>query len=145
MSLLKSVAIASAAVLLAATTYAAPQTTAPKAGGTRATTAKAASAKTTPKAKARSIVGTLDKYDSGANTIVVNTGKGTETLTLSSDSAIRMGATKMTASDLSSHTGNRVKVRAADVNGQLMAQSVQIQGKAATQARATTAKPATKK
>ena len=76
-------------------------------------------------------MGTLDKYDSGANSIVVNTGKGTETLSLSSTSAVRMGAKTMTASDLSSHTGDRVKVRYSESNGQRTVQSVQIEGKPA--------------
>jgi len=124
MSVLKTFALAAAAALVAASTYAAPpQATAKK------TTTKSAAATTKP--KAHSVVGTLDKYDSGGNTIVVNTGKGTETLMLSSTSAVRMGAKTMSASDLSSHTGDHVKVRYADTNGQKMVQSVQIEAKAA--------------
>ena len=140
MSLIKSFALASAAFLIAATTYAGPAQ-APT-GSTKSSTAK-----TAPKAKAHSIVGTLDKYDSGTNVIVVNTGKRTETLTLSADSSVRMGASKMAASDLGSHTGNRVKVRYVDTNGQLTVQSVQIEGQPVTsQARAqTSSKPAPKK
>ena len=140
MALFKSFAVASAAVLLAATTYAAPQTAAPKAGST-----KTASTKSAPKPKSKSVVGTLDKYDSGANTIVVNTGKGTETLTLSSTSSIHMGAKTMSASDLSGHIGDHVKVRAMDSNGQLTAQSVQVQGKPTTQAKAQTSSKQTPK
>ena len=126
MSVFKTSALAVAAVLLAGSTYAAP------AQATKATT-KTAAAKTTtgPKPKAHSVVGTLDKYDSGANSIVVNTGKGTETLSLSSTSAVRMGAKTMSATDLSSHTGDRVKVRYSELNGQRTVQSVQIQGKPA--------------
>ena len=139
MSVLKTSALAAAAVLVAASTYAAP------AQATKATT-KPVAAKTTnaPKPKVHSVVGTLDKYDSGANTIVVKTGKGTETLSLSSTSAVRMGAKTMSASDLSSHTGDRVKVRYSELSGQSTVQSVQIEGKPAPK-QAATSKPATKK
>jgi hypothetical protein len=139
MSVFKTSALAVAAVLLAGSTYAAP------AQAAKATT-KTAAAKTTtaPKPKAHSVVGTLDKYDSGANSIVVNTGKGTETLSLSSTSAVRMGAKTMAAADLSSHTGDRVKVRYSELNGQRTVQSVQIQGKPAAK-QVATSKPASKK
>ncbi len=138
MSALKTGALAATALLVAASTYAAP------AQATKATT-KSTATKTiaTPKPKAHSVVGTLDKYDSGANTIVVNTGKGSETLSLSSTSAVRMGAKTMSAADLSSHTGDRVKVRYSELNGQRTAQSIQIQGKAAPKQIATS-KPAKK-
>ena len=136
MSVFKTSALAVAAVLLAAGAYAAP------AQATKATT-KTAAAKTTaaPKPKAHSVIGTLDKYDSGANSIVVNTGKGTETLSLSSTSAVRMGAKTMTAADLSSHTGDRVKVRYSEANGQRTVQSVQIEGKPAAKQVAASSKP----
>jgi hypothetical protein len=136
MSVLKTFALAAAAVLVAASTYAAP----PQATAKKTTTKSAATAKP----KAHSVVGTLDKYDSGANTIVVNTGKGSETLTLSSTSAVRMGAKTMSASDLSSHTGDRVKVRYAESNGERTVQSVQIEGKPAPK-QVATSKPASKK
>ena len=144
MSLFKSFALASAALLVAATTYAAPA----QAAGSKPSSTKATSTKSSaPKAKSHSAVGTLDKYDSGSNTIVVNTGKGTETLTLTSTTSLRMGATTMTASDLTAHTGQRVKVRYTDTNGQLSAQSVQIEPAASKpQAKAqTSSKPAPKK
>ena len=137
MSVLKTCALA-AAVLMAASAYAAP------AQATKATTKTAAAKTTAAKPKAHSVVGTLDKYDSGANTIVVNTGKGTETLSLSSTSAVRMGAKTMTMSDLSSHTGDRVKVRYSESNGQRTVQSVQIQGKPAAR-QVASSKPASKK
>ena len=144
--LLKSFALASAALLVAASTYAAPAQAKPANPASTSATKKAAAA---PKAKASSVTGTLDKYDSGANTIVVNTSKGTETLTLSSTSAVRMGAKKMTAADLSAHSGDRVKVRYTDQNGTKTVQSVQLEGKPAArqQARASTStsKPAAKK
>ena len=139
MSALKTCALAAAAVLMAASAYAAP------AQATKATTKQPAAARTTAsKPKAHSVVGTLDKYDSGANTIVVNTGKGTETLSLSSTSAVRMGAKTMSASDLSAHTGDRVKVRYSESNGQMTVQSVQIQGKPAAK-QVASSKPAAKK
>ena len=127
MSVFKTCALAAAAVLVAGSTYAAPAQSA-KTATTKQAAAKTAAA---PKPKAHSVVGTLDKYDSGANSIVVNTGKGTETLSLSSTSAVRMGAKTMTAADLSSHTGDHVKVRYSESNGQRTVQSVQIQAKPA--------------
>jgi hypothetical protein len=144
MSVLKTCALAAAAVLVAGSTYAAP---AQAAQSTKTATTKQAAAKATtaPKPKAHSVVGTLDKYDSGANSIVVNTGKGTETLSLSSTSAVRMGAKTMAAADLSSHTGDRVKVRYSELNGQRTVQSVQIQGKPAAKQVAASSKPAAKK
>ena len=138
MSVFKTCALAAAAVLVAASTYAAP---AQATKTTKATTAKTTAA---PKPKAHSVVGTLDKYDSGANSIVVNTGKGTETLSLSSSSAVRMGAKTMSASDLSSHTGDKVKVRYSEANGQRTVESVQVEGKPASK-QVATSKPATKK
>ena len=138
MSALKTCALAAAAVLMAASAYAAP------AQATKATTKSAAAKTTVSKPKAHSVVGTLDKYDSGANTIVVNTGKGTETLSLSTSSAVRMGAKTMSASDLSSHTGDRVKVRYSESNGARTVQSVQIEGKPVAK-QAASSKPASKK
>jgi hypothetical protein len=140
MSVFKTFALAAAAVLVAASTYAAP----PQATAKKTTTKSAAAKTTTAKPKAHSVVGTLDKYDSGGNTIVVNTGKGTETLSLSSSSAVRMGAKTMSAADLSSHTGDRVKVRYSESDGQRTVQSVQIEGKPATK-QVAASKPAPKK
>ena len=137
--MLKTCALAAAAVLVAGSAYAAPAQTAK--ATTKPVAAKTAAA---PKPKAHSVVGTLDKYDSGANSIVVNTGKGTETLSLSSTSAVRMGAKTMTAADLSSHTGDRVKVRYSESDGQRTVQSVQIQGKPAAR-QVAASKPAPKK
>ena len=137
MSVFKTCALAAAAVLVAASTYAAP------AQATKTTKPAAAKAAATSKPKAHSVVGTLDKYDSGANTIVVNTGKGTETLSLSSSSAVRMGAKTMSAADLSAHTGDKVKVRYAESNGAKTVESVQLEGKPAEKVAAT--KPARKK
>ena len=140
MSVFKTCALAAAAVLVAGSAYSAPAQATQSA---KKATTKQAAAKTTaaPKPKAHSVVGTLDKYDSGANSIVVNTGKGTETLSLSSTSAVRMGAKTMAAADLSSHTGDRVKVRYSELNGQRTVQSVQIQGKPAAKQVAASSKP----
>ena len=54
-----------------------------------------------------------------------------------------MGAKTMSAADLSGHTGDKVKVRYSEANGQRTVQSVQVEGKPA--AKVATSKPATKK
>ena len=98
--------------------------------------AKSTGTKSSAAAASRSVTGTLEKYDATGNTIVVNTGKGTETLTLGSSSSIRMGAARMSASDLTAHSGQKVKVRYSDANGQRTVETLQIEGGA---------KPAAKK
>ena len=65
-------------------------------------------------------------------------------LSLSSTSSVRMGAKTMSAADLSSHTGDHVKVRYSESNGQRTVQSVQIQGKPAPK-QVAASKPAAKK
>ena len=114
---------------------------------TSASASPAQAAKGAKKAAAHSITGTLEKYDASANSIVVKTAKGDETVSLASATSIRMGATRMTPSDLSGHTGQRVKVRYSEVNGKQTVQTVQIEGAAKTTARAETASktPAAKK
>jgi glucose/arabinose dehydrogenase len=105
--------------------------------------AKPAQAKAAKKPAAHSITGTLEKYDAAGNSIVVKTAKGEENLSLGSATSIRMGATRMTPSDLSGHTGQRVKVRYSEDNGKQVAQTVQFEGGAKTTAKAeTTSKPA---
>jgi hypothetical protein len=124
-----SLAVVCVAMLLAVTASAAP----------------AQAKKTTSKAAAsHSITGTLDKYDASGNSIVVKTAKNTETLVLSSDSAIRMGAQRMTPADLTAHAGQKVKVRYSETNGQKTVSSVQIEGGSTKTASASTAKPAKK-
>jgi hypothetical protein len=100
--------------------------------------ASPAQAKTAKKAVAHSVTGTLEKYDASANSIVVKTAKGDETLSLGSATSIRMGATRMTPADLNGHTGQRVKVRYSEENGKQTAQTVQVEGGAKTAARAET-------
>ena len=78
-----------------------------------------------------SVAGKLERYDAAANSIVVNTGKGTETLTLASDSSIRMGASRLNPADLTAHAGAQVKVRYAEANGHRTVQTIQIEGGAA--------------
>jgi hypothetical protein len=114
---------------------------------TSASASPAQTAKGAKKAAAHSITGTLEKYDASANSIVVKTAKGDETLSLGSATSIRMGATRMTPSDLTGHTGQRVKVRYSEENGKQTAQTVQFEGGAKTTARAETAPktPAAKK
>ena len=93
-------------------------------------------------AAAHSLTGTLEKYDASGNSIVVNTGKGTETLSLAADSSIRMGAARVAPADLTAHTGQRVKVRYTEANGQRMVQTLQLEG---SQAHAASAKTSAKK
>jgi hypothetical protein len=112
--------------------------------GTVLAQAPAGSAKSsTASAVARSVTGTLERYDATGNTIVVNTGKSTETLSLGSDSSIRMGAARMSPSDLTAHAGQKVKVRYTQANGQRMVQTLQIEG-GNTHAAQTTKSPAKK-
>jgi len=106
---------------------------------TSASASPAQAAKGAKKAAAHSITGTLEKYDASANSIVVKTAKGDETVSLASATSIRMGATRMTPSDLSGHTGQRVKVRYSEENGKQVAQTVQVEGAATKTARAETA------
>ena len=114
---------------------------------TTASASPAQTAKGAKKAAAHSITGTLEKYDASANSIVVKTAKGDETLSLGSATSIRMGATRLTPADLNGHTGQRVKVRYSEENGKQTAQTVQFEGGAKTTARAETASktPAAKK
>ena len=113
---------------------------------TSASASPAQTAKTAKKAAAHSVTGTLEKYDASANSIVVKTAKGDETLSLGSATSIRMGATRMTPADLNGHTGQRVKVRYSEENGKQTAQTVQFEGGAKTARAETTPKaPAAKK
>ncbi len=143
MSLMKSFALTSAALLVAAVTYAAPAQTA----GTKPSTTKATTGTSSaPKAKSHSVVGTLDKYDSGSNSIVIKTGKASETVMLTSSSSVHMGATTISASELASHTGQKVKVHYTEANGQRTAESVQVEAaKQQAAAHSSTTKPAPKK
>ena len=112
---------------------------------TTASASPAQTAKGAKKAAAHSITGTLEKYDASANSIVVKTAKGDETLSLGSATSIRMGATRMTPSDLSGHSGQRVKVRYSEENGKQTAQTVQFEGGAKTARAETAAKTPTAK
>jgi hypothetical protein len=76
------------------------------------------------KAKAQSIVGTLQKVD--GQTLTVQTAKGTEQVTLAPSAHISHGSKSIAAADLSAETGSRVKVRYMDTNGQKQAQSVTV-------------------
>ena len=112
---------------------------------TTASASPAQTAKGAKKAAAHSITGTLEKYDASANSIVVKTAKGDETLSLASATSIRMGATRMTPADLNGHTGQRVKVRYSEENGKQTAQTVQFEGGAKTARAETAAKTPTAK
>jgi len=92
------------------------------------------------KAKSASITGTLQKVD--GQTLTIQTAKGAETVMLAPTAKIRQGSKTLTASDLTSDTGARVKVTYTSANGQKQAQMVSVSS-AATQASAK--KPAAKK
>ena len=112
---------------------------------TSASASPAQTAKGAKKAAAHSVTGTLEKYDASANSIVVKTAKGDETLSLGAATSIRMGATRLTPSDLSGHAGQRVKVRYSAENGKQTAQTVQFEGGAKTARAETAAKTPTVK
>jgi hypothetical protein len=76
------------------------------------------------KAKAQSLVGTLQKVD--GQTLTVQTQKGTETVTLAPTAKILHGSKSIAAADLSGQTGSRVKVRYMNSNGQKQAESVTV-------------------
>jgi hypothetical protein len=107
--------------------------------------AKKSTAKSTAKTTAHSVTGTLEKYDAASNTITLKSGANTETLTVGSDTSIRMGASRMSPADLSGHTGQKVKVRYTEANGQRTAQSVQLEAPARTARTQNTSKPAAAK
>lgn len=125
----RSLGIGVLAICVASSAFAAP---AP--GQAKSTASKA------PAAATHSVAGKLEKYDPSANSIVINTGKGTETLTLGSASSIRMGAARLTPADLTAHAGAQVKVRYSEANGQRMVQTIQIEGGAPHTAPATSKK-----
>jgi hypothetical protein len=76
------------------------------------------------KAKAQSIVGTLQKVD--GQTLTVQTEKGTETVTLAPAAKIQHGSKSIAAADLSGQTGSRVKVHYTTANGHKQAESVTV-------------------
>ena len=96
-------------------------------------TALSAQAKT----KSESITGTLQKVD--GQTLTIQTTKGAETVMLAPTAQIRLGSKTLGASDLSTETGQRVKVTYIEANGQKQARMVTVSS--ATQAK----KPAAKK
>jgi hypothetical protein len=94
-----------------------------------AATGLAATPATAPKAKAarpHSLVGTLQKFDETGKMLTVQTGKGSETLTLESSARIHQGSKSLSPADLASHTGAKVKIRYSEVNGQKMAEDVRL-------------------
>jgi hypothetical protein len=77
-----------------------------------------------PRDRAHALVGTLQKVE--GQSITVQTPKGPEAVTLVSGSRIHRGATTIQAADLSTYTGQRIKVRYVDRNGEKEAQSVTL-------------------
>ena len=76
------------------------------------------------KGKSSSITGTLQKID--GQTLTIQTSKGTETVMLAPTAQIRRGSKSLTAADLSSETGARVKVTYSEANGQKQARMVSV-------------------
>ena len=76
------------------------------------------------KSAAHSLIGTLDKVD--GQTLTVKTAKGMETVMLAPTARIHRATKTLTAVDLASHTGDRVKVRYMENGGQKQAQSVTL-------------------
>lgn len=82
------------------------------------------------KAKSQSLVGTLQKFDQSGKMLTVQTSKGTETLSLAANAKINQGSKTLTANDLASHTGARVKVWYRETNGQKTVETVRLAGTA---------------
>ena len=98
-----------------------------------------AGAAPTKAAKTHSVVGTIQKYDAAAKTLTVATAKGSETVTLGTDTHVMSGSKRLSTADLSAQTGTRVKVAYTEANGQKMARNVRIA--AAPMKAASAAKP----
>ena len=98
----------------------------------------AAGAAPTKAAKTHSVVGTIQMYDAAAKTLTVATAKGPETVTVGDSTHVMSGSKMLSAGDLSSRTGTRVKIAYTEANGQKMAQNVRI---AAAPAKAASAAP----
>jgi hypothetical protein len=77
-----------------------------------------------PRTHAHSLVGTLQKVD--GQTLTVQTAKGLETVTLGPSAKVHAGSKTLAASELSAHTGAKVKVHYTDTAGQKQAESVQV-------------------
>jgi hypothetical protein len=84
------------------------------------TTAFAAPAKP----KAHAVVGTLQKVE--GRSITVQTPKGSETVLLVSGSWIHQGAETIQPASLASFSGQRVKVRYVDHDGEKQAETVTL-------------------
>ena len=77
-------------------------------------------------AKGKSAVGTLMKVD--GQTLTIQTTKGSETVVVGPAATIRRHAKSLSAADLSSHVGDRVKVVYTESNGQKQASAVRLSG-----------------
>ena len=96
-------------------------------------------------AKAHEVVGTLEKFDPATKMLTVQTAKGAETLTLSSDAHIMSGSKALSAGDIASETGSRVKVSYTEANGQKMATDVRLAATTKTASAASSEKKPAKK
>ena len=100
--------------------------------------ASAVGAAPTKAAKTHAVVGTIQKYDAAAKTLTVTTAKGSETVTVGTDTHVMSGSKMLSADDLSSWAGTRVKISYTEANGQKMAQNVRF---AAAPMKTASAKP----
>jgi phage baseplate assembly protein gpV len=93
---------------------------------------QAISAQATKPAKTTShheaVAGKLQSYDASSKVLKVQTSKGEQQFTVANDAVVRQGAKKLTADDLASHSGQNVKVRYTESNGQKMADSITVAG-----------------
>jgi CO dehydrogenase/acetyl-CoA synthase alpha subunit len=101
-------------------------TTTMSAAPAQSTTSKSSTKSASHASHAQSLVGTLQKFDESGKTLTVQTSKGSETLPLAPNAKINAGSKTLSASDLATHTGAKVKVRYTESNGQKMAESVTL-------------------
>ena len=65
----------------------------------------------------KAVVGTLESVSAGAAQIVVSTSTGKQTFAVESGAMVRQGSRTIKAAELSSHKGERVKVRYRETGG----------------------------
>lgn len=118
MRLFRSLTVAAAILALSAPAFAAQAKP----------VAKSAAAKPVKAAKPTTITatGTVSKFDAASNTLTVTTPKGDVSFMVGSTSTVMAMGKKATASDLSSHVGDKVTVRYTESGGQKMAESIRV-------------------
>ena len=101
-----------------------------------------ATSSTAATAKGKSAVGTLQKVD--GQTLTIQTSKGNETVALAPSAKIHSRAKVISTADLSSHVGDRVKVRYTENKGEKQASSVTLSPPAAVKTATATHHPGKK-